>query len=390
MIRDFQTILATRLLQGLPFIQVILGPRQVGKTTGVKQVCNENWEGEFVFASADSPTPYTYSWVEEQWSRARALKSERKLLVLDEIQKVEGWSEVVKKLYDEDRSSGLQVVLLGSASLSIQSKLSESLLGRYEIIRAHHWNLKECQQEFDWTLDQYLQFGGYPAAAPLIVDAERWQRFMLDSVIEPVISRDISLVREIAKPALFRQTVSLVMQHPAMELSYQKILGQLQDRGNATTIKSYLETIEHAFLIKILEKYSTRAITTKSSSPKLLPLCSALISAFAGSDRILQDSEWRGRVVESAIGARFAQLFPEELFYWRDGAEEVDFIIATQQDLIAVEVKSGRKKGSAGISAFKENFPKSFGVVLSHELVKQTLSLESKKEALEFLREVSS
>ena len=389
MIRLFQGILASRLLQGLPFIQVILGPRQVGKTTGVKQVC-ESWGGESVFASADSPTPYTYSWLEEQWAKARALNSGRKLLVLDEIQKVEGWSEVVKKLYDEDRSTGLQVVLLGSASLSIQSKLSESLLGRYEIIRAHHWGLKESQQEFGWTLDQYLQFGGYPAAAALIEDTERWQRFMLDSVIEPVVARDISLVREIAKPALFRQTVSLVMHHPAMELSYQKILGQLQDRGNATTIKSYLETIEHAFLIKILEKYSTRAITTKSSSPKLFPLCPALISAFTGSDRILQDPEWRGRVVESAIGARLSQLFPDQLFYWRDGSKEVDFVIVTQQDLFAVEVKSGRKKGSAGIPAFKENFPGSRGLVLSEEFVNETLSLESKRDAVEFLLKISS
>lgn len=388
MIRYFQDILASRLQQELPFIQVILGPRQVGKTTAVKQVC-KSWGGEYVFASADSPTPYTYSWLEEQWAKARALNSERKLLVLDEIQKVEGWSEVVKKLYDEDRSTGLQVVLLGSASLSIQSKLSESLLGRYEIIRAHHWGLKESLQEFDWTLDQYLQFGGYPAPAALIEDTERWQRFMLDSVIEPVIARDISLVREIAKPALFRQTISLTMQHPAMELSYQKILGQLQDRGNATTIKSYLETIEHAFLIKILEKYSTRAISTKSSSPKLLPLCPALISAFSGSDRALQDPEWRGRVVESAIGARLSELFPQQLFYWRDGPVEVDFVIATEQELFAIEVKSGRKKSSSGLPGFKKNFTKSRGLVISGTLIQEILCLESKKDALGFLQKIS-
>jgi len=179
------------------------------------------------------------------------------------------------------------------------------------------------------------------------------------------------------------------MQHPAMELSYQKILGQLQDRGNATTIKSYLETIEHAFLIKILEKYSTRAISTKSSSPKLLPLCPALISAFSGSDRALQDPEWRGRVVESAIGARLSQFFPQQLFYWRDGPVEVDFVIATEQELFAIEVKSGRKKSSSGLPGFKKNFPKSRGLVISGALIQEILCLESKKDALGFLQKIS-
>jgi predicted AAA+ superfamily ATPase len=262
------------------------------------------------------------------------------------------------------------------------------LLGRYEIIRAHHWGLKECQQEFGWTQAQYLQFGGYPAAALLVDDPERWQRFMLDSVVEPVLARDIALVREIAKPALFRQALSLVMQHPAMELSYQKILGQLQDHGNATTIKSYLETLEHAFLIKILTKFSTRAITTKTSSPKIFPLCPALISAFSGTSRTLQDPEWRGRVVEAAIGARLSQLFPEGLFYWRDGKDEVDFVVASDQQVFAIEVKCGRKKSRGGVAAFKKNFPQALGLVLSQELIDETLTLDSRGAASEFFRRI--
>jgi predicted AAA+ superfamily ATPase len=262
------------------------------------------------------------------------------------------------------------------------------LLGRYEIIRAHHWGLKECQEEFGWNQAQYLQYGGYPAAAALAGDAERWQRFMLDSVVEPVIARDISFVREIAKPALFRQALSLVMQHPAMELSYQKILGQLQDHGNATTIKSYLETLEHAFLIKILTKFSTRAITTKSSSPKIFPLCPALISAFSGASRTLQDPESRGRVVEAAIGAQLSQLFPEGLFYWRDGHNEVDFVVASEQQLFAIEVKSGRKKRRDGVAAFKKNFPQALGFILSEELIGETLTLDSKGAAIGFFRRI--
>ena len=388
MIRSFENVLLQRLNQSLPFIQVILGPRQVGKTTGVRQVC-ERWAGEFIFASADSPTPHSSFWIEEQWSAARGLPGSKRLLVLDEIQKVNGWSEVVKKLYDEDRHKGLQVVLLGSASLSLQRELHDSLLGRFEVIRAHHWDLAECQQEFGWGIEQYLQFGGYPAAALLTSDPERWQRFMQDAVMEPVISRDISLMRDIAKPALFRQTLSLVMQYPAMELSYQKILGQLQDRGNAATVKSYVETLEQAFLLRALEKYSTRALSSKSSSPKLIPLCPALISTFCAPSRIQQDREWRGRVVEAAVGAKLTQLFNDLLFYWRDGMREVDFVVPTETALYAIEVKSGRKKDGAGLAIFRDNFANARTLTLADELVAQLLVLPDKAEALSFFDRVS-
>lgn len=389
MIRDFESALAERVKQGLPFIQLVLGPRQVGKTTGVKQVCPQ-WSGEFVFASADSATPHSPLWIEEQWSRAKSLRATKKLLVLDEIQKVAGWSEVVKKLYDEDRHSGLQVVLLGSAGLSLQRDLNESLFGRYEIMRAHHWDLRECQEEFGWDINRYLQFGGYPAAAVLTEDVERWQRFMQDSVLEPVLSRDIFLMREIAKPALFRQTLSLVMQHPAMELSYQKILGQLQDRGNASTIKSYIETLQHAFLVRVLEKYSSRVITSKSSSPKLIPLCPALISAYGDPGRVLSDREWRGRVIEAVVGAKLSHLFPEHLFYWRDGAREVDFVVESPSNLFAIEVKSGRRKDERGIAAFKERFPNARTLIVSEGVLEGILRLRTTTDALLFLKEVSN
>jgi len=387
--RSFEGILLQRIKQCLPFIQVVLGPRQVGKTTGVKQVC-ATWPGEFIFASADSPAPLPPTWIEEQWSRAKALRSSRKVLVLDEVQKVRGWSEVVKKLYDEDRHSGLQVIILGSASLSLQRTLNESLLGRYEVIRTYHWDFGECEEEFRWHTDQYLQFGGYPAAAALTEDAERWQRFMQDSVIEPVISRDISLMREIANPALFRQTLSLAMQHPAMELSYQKMLGQLQDRGNAATIKSYIETLQHAFLLRALEKYSPRAISSKSSSPKLIPLCPALISAYGDPTRVLTDPQWRGRVIEAAIGAKLSSLFPEQLFYWRDGAREVDFVVTSPKNLFAIEVKSGRKKDAQGIADFKKQFPEARTLIVSEEVLDRILRLKTKTEALTFLQDVSN
>jgi predicted AAA+ superfamily ATPase len=382
--RQFTSILTKRLAKPLNFIQIILGPRQVGKTSSALQVVDA-WEGPTIYASADSPSPPDHQWIQSKWLEART-SGDNTLLVLDEVQKITGWSETIKSLYDEDRSAKkIKVVLLGSSSLLLEKGLSESLTGRFEIIKVTHWNYHESKEAFSWDLNTWLSFGGYPAAAELINEPQRWQSFMKDSIIEPVISRDILLGRTIENMSLFRQTLSLAMHYPAQELSYNKMLGQLQNKGNAATIKTYLQILEHAFLIRLLEKYSNKPIKTRTSSPKLVPLAPALIHSFTPPEKIDRDPSWRGRVFEAALLAKLLTSYGE-LHYWRDGMNEVDAVWQYGDRLLAIEIKSSNRKNNKGLELFKKKFPQSKTLLVDESLGTKMLGMDSLND---FLMEIS-
>lgn len=372
--------LSKRVNERNPLIQVLLGPRQVGKTTAARHIY-DSFGGSKIFESADSPIPPSADWIETHWLRARALP-EPTLLIIDEVQKVTDWSEVVKRLFDADRGKrDIRVVLLGSASLSLQQGLRESLAGRFELIRAYHWNLSDCHKEFGWNLDTFLKFGGYPAAAKFIADKDRWRNYIRDSIIETVIGRDISSLTTITKPALFRQTFELAMHYPAQELSYQKIVGQLQERGSAQTVKHYLEIMEGAFLLKQVFKYSKRPLSTRESSPKILPLAPALIHAVTDPDRLDVDPQWRGRVFEAVVGAALAR-DRGELYAWRERAFEVDYVLRANDTLYAIEVKSGRMRGVSGLMEFSRRYPAAKSVMVTYENCTKLLSGEDVNSAL--------
>lgn len=386
-IRQFHRELLTRLEQNLNFMQVVLGPRQVGKTTAVLDIC-KNWkEGRTVYASADLPVSPGRAWLREQWQAARAF-GPNGLLVLDEIHKVEGWSSEVKVLFDEERvrENRLRVVLLGSASWTIQRGLGDSLAGRFEVIKAPHWSFREMSQLFGWDFETYLRFGGYPSPVTLLPDIHRWQDFMRDSIIEPMLSKDLMALREVSKSALFRQTFELMLRYPAQEISLQKLLGQLSDSGNSTTIRGYLELLEAGFILKCLSKFSTRPITTKASSPKLIQMCPALFSAFNDPERIKADLEWRGRVFEAEIGSFLVQNF-RDVTYWRDGNDEVDFVVNTGERLFAIEVMSGRSRRSRGLETFLRSFQDAAPVILNWE---SGLALLQSDKPLEFLKSLAA
>ena len=371
--RFFYPSLAARVQQPqLNFMQVLLGPRQIGKSTAIAQLADA-WSGAKVIESADQLTPPKAEWIEFVWQRALEKKGTC-LLVIDEIQKVKDWANVLKILFDRDRKlNKLRIVLSGSASLSLQSGLNDSLAGRYEVIRCPHWGLDESREAFHWDLPTYLKFGGYPATAVFIDDVTRWRAFMRDSIIEPVIGRDLQTAVSIQKPALLRQLFELAMHYPAQEISFQKLLGQLQDEGNTATIKHYLEILAGGFLVATLEKYSGSAVRQKSSSPKILPLAPALIHAFTDPEKITLDSEWKGRVFEAVIGAHLYRL-PGDLMYWRDGNAEVDYVLKIDGHVIGIEVKSGRRKRQNGIIAFKKAFPKAHAVTLDWQFGEKFLS----------------
>lgn len=365
--REAAAVLATRLGEDRRFIQVVAGPRQVGKTTMVRQVIVE-LAAPVHYASADDPGLRDRAWLEAQWQAGRILAGGRRepggaVLVLDEIQKIASWSEIVKRLWDEDTAAGAgpKVVILGSAPLLVQRGLSESLAGRFEIIRLGHWSLTEMRRAFGWDLERYLVFGGYPGAAPLIDDSERWRSYILDSLVETTLSRDILLLTRVDKPALLRQLFRLGCEYSAQVVSYQKLVGQLQDAGNTTTLAHYLTLLGDAGMVTGLQKYAGSRVRRRGSSPKLLALNTALVTAMSGSSpaSIAADPAFRGRLVETAVGAHLLATAArdEEVLWWREGDREVDFVVERPSGVLAIEVASGRPKPRLpGLAEFIKRF----------------------------------
>jgi len=327
----------------------------VGKTILARQVIDEVAIPSH-YASADEPTLRDRNWIEEQWYLARLKitsdkRTKEALLVLDGVQKVTAWSEVVKRLWDEDTAARrrLKVVLLGSSPLLIQKGLTESLAGRFEIIPATHWSYTEIRDAFGWSHDQFIYFGSYPGAAELIEDEERWRRYIIDSLIETTISRDIILLTRVDKPALLRRLFQLACDYSGQVISYQKMLGQLQDAGNTTTLAHYLELLSGAGMVVGLPKYSGGRARQRGSSPKLQVMNTALMTAPSSIpfEQAQKDRDFWGRLVESAVGAHLVNALRgtnAEVFYWRERNREVDFVVKSGRVTVAIEVKSGSTK----------------------------------------------
>lgn len=354
--------LQKRLGEPRRLIEVVAGPRQVGKTTLVQQVM-DRLDLPCRYATADEPALKSPDWIAQQWEAARLECGRRAgVLVLDEVQKLPDWSEAVKRLWDEDTRARrpLKVVLLGSAPLLVQRGLSESLAGRFEMVRLTHWSWPEMREAFGITLEEYIWFGGYPGAAPLVREPGRWAAYVKDSLIETTISRDVLLLTRVDKPVLLRRLFELGCRHSGEVLSYTKMLGQLHDAGNTTTLAHYLELLSDSGLLTGLQKYSGSTVRTRASSPKLQVLNTALTSAQSETtfEECRADGALWGRCVESAVGAHLANAEARgecELYYWRDRNREVDFVLRAGRRAVGIEVKSGRLRSSnPGLPALRE------------------------------------
>lgn len=364
--RPYLQELIQRIKEPRRFIQVVMGPRQVGKTTLVVQL-TEKIALPCHFVSADAIAAINTTWLEQQWGAARAIMDQQKvpelLLVIDEIQKIEQWSEAVKLLWDEDsrKKRNIKVILLGSSRLLLQRGLTESLAGRFESMYLGHWSFAEMQKAFGWNADQYVWFGGYPGSAALAGDENRWKAYVQQSLIETSISRDILMLTRVDKPALMKRLFEIGCLYSGQILSYTKMLGQLQDAGNTTTLSHYLNLLDTAGLLGGLEKFAKTIIRKRASSPKFQVHNTALISAQRSEsfkDVAVQPVQW-GRMVESAIGAHLINHALSEKFtlhYWRTHNEEVDFIIEKGTKTVALEIKSGATQRNSGMTAFQKQF----------------------------------
>lgn len=368
-VRDCQKTLDERLKEPRTFIQVLTGPRQVGKTTMVRQSLQKT-DIPNLYISADSEANPDGSWLISQWENARILQKQNEdkafILAVDEIQKVHNWSEVVKQCWDQDThdNTPIKVVLLGSSRILVQEGLTESLLGRFEKHYIPHWTYSEMQEAFDVSLDQYIWFGAYPGAARLMNDELRWKSYILDAIIEPAISRDILMLTRIDKPALMKRLFELGCNYSGQILSLTKILGQLKDAGNTTTLSHYLYLLETAGLLSGLEKFSFNKIRKRSAAPKFMVQNTALMSAAYSQqfNEAITDRQLWGRVVESAVGA---YLYNQSIggrysvTYWRDNNEELDFVLQKDKRIVAIEVKSNSSDKELHNASFTRQYPKS-------------------------------
>ena len=356
---DLQRILKSPL----PVMHALVGSRQVGKTTIARQLV-DSLGLPAVMATADSPTPLDGAWIETQWRRALMQAADGPvLLVLDEVQKVSGWSESIKLLWDgRDPALDIRVLLLGSSALLMQDGLTESLAGRFLLHRCPHWGFAECREAFGWTLEQWIFFGGYPGAAVFAHDENLWKRYIVDSLIETVLARDVYQMARVGKPALLRHLFALAASLPAQIVSYTKMLGQLQDAGNTTTLAHYLRLLEGAFLLSGLELFSRGVQRKRGSSPKLVLWNNALVNALGLRTfaQAASDPSWWGRLVENAVGAHLCNglgSMEYGLTYWRDGKYEVDYVVERGKDIWAIEVKSGGTGDARGLERFRSAYP---------------------------------
>lgn len=358
--RQFVSILRKRFKEKSPLIQVLMGPRQVGKTTGVLQFLN-TYTDPYHYCNTDDIFSRTREWVLEQWQLALQ-KGKNTLLVIDEIQKIPNWSDIIKQLWDEQplKGTSIKIIILGSSSLSLTKGVSESLAGRFEYIMVPHWDYCESNTYCSLTIDEYLAQGGYPKSYDYLKEYDRWLTYIRNSLINRVVDKDILQFAQVKNPVLFRQAFEILCCYPAQEISYRKILGQLQDKGNTELVKHYLSLFEGAYLLKAIHKYGSQEFKIKSSSPKIILLSPCFYTAFS------TNKDKKNFVFESTVGAKLLQI-TDDLYYWRQGNDEVDFVIKWRNHLMAVEVKSGRKRKSGGLKAFQTLHPEAIPIIISKE-----------------------
>lgn len=382
----YTEMLRSRLREKRQFIQVLAGPRQVGKSTIIADVLSTE-EIPYVCESADDITGSGDVWLKGIWDRARILAKQHgeALVVIDEIQKIANWSEAVKKLWDEDKKTGANVkaVLSGSSRLLLMKGLSESLQGRFELIPVPHWSYGEMKAVFGFSLDEFIYFGSYPGPAGLIGDEKRWKAYIRDSIMEPSLTKDILMLSPVQKPALLRQLMELGSYYSGQIMPFEHMLGQLSDAGNTTTLAYYLDLLRQSGLLAGLQKYSGSEVRKRASSPKLQVFNNALLSSRHPMDfvRAKEDDTFWGRLVESAVGTHLLSSVTGEdvsLGYWREKQNEVDFVLCNEYSAVAFEVKSGGRTYGKGMDAFLRRYPgsKVFSVSANADTGSMTISLE--------------
>lgn len=342
--------LRARLAEPAPGrIQLLTGPRQVGKTTLLLAL--QEAEGErAVYAAADGPEALLPGFWERLWAVVEevAARKGKASLLLDEAHLLPGWSGRLKAEWDRLRRRKLPVhiVATGSSALHLATGSRESLAGRFERTVLSHWSAASLADAFGLAprvaADLLVREGGYPGAYPLRNDVSRWTAYVRDAILEPAIGRDLLALAAVRRPALLRQVFGVCAASPAQIVSLQKLQGQLQDPGALETIAHYLALLEEGFLVAPLSKFSMRPARQRAAPPKLVVLSNAFLAAAdpRGAPAPDVDPARYGAWVENACLA-YAWSAGQRVSYWREEPLEVDAVVEGSWGAWAIEVKTG-------------------------------------------------
>jgi predicted AAA+ superfamily ATPase len=345
-----RTLLVERLRAPAPGrIQLLSGPRQVGKTTLLLELAEELGAAA-LYAPADAPEAVLPGFWERLWDQAEEVagKAGRAVVLLDEAHLVPDWAGRLKGVWDRLRRKKLpiQIVATGSSALRLASGSRESLAGRFERITLTHWSAASLAQVFKLSPEvaalTIVEEGSYPGAFELRSDRARWSAYLRDAIVGPAIGRDILALAAVRRPALLRQVFGACASSPAQIVSLQKIQGQLQDAGALETIAHYLALLEEAYLVAPIQKYAARAARRRNAPPKLVTLSNALSAAVdpRGAPSQKAEPDRFGAWVENACLAH-AWNAGQQVSYWREEPLEVDGILEGSWGSWAIEVKTG-------------------------------------------------
>lgn len=348
--RACRELLLQRLAEPAPSrIQLLAGPRQVGKTTLLLELA-EKLGSVAIYVAADGPEASLPGFWERLWARAEscAKADGRAVVLLDEAHVLHDWATRLKGEWDRLRRRRLavQIVATGSSALHLGLGSRESLAGRFERIVLSHWSAASLVDVFHVdpgdAAEMLVRMGAYPGAFAYRDDLDRWAAYVRDAILEPAIGRDLLALAPVRKPALLRQVFAVCASSPAQIVSLQKIQGQLQDPGAIETVAHYLALLEEAFLVAPLVKHSLKTARRRAAPPKLVTLSNAFLAIthpHGMPDREREPARF-GMWVENACLA-FAWNAGQRVSYWREEPFEVDAVIEGNWGKWAVEIKTG-------------------------------------------------
>ena len=343
---------------------VLTGPRQVGKTTLITHLL-KSLNTPSLYTQASEAAGQSTQWISEKWQTARLQLNNTKatefILVIDEVQRIEGWSKTIKEEWDYDTRNkiNLKMVILGSSRLQLINWINEGLKKQTTIIHVPHWSFTQMQETFDFSLEQYLWFGGYPGAAKKIKNEKNWRNYLLNTLIEPSISKDVYMTGRIDKPAMLHRLFEIGCRYSGQIVSLTKILRQLQNGGNTTTLANYIKLLDSAGILTALNKSSLKSESQRASIPKLQVYNNGLTNALKPikfKSALLNPIQW-GHVCESAIGAHLVNHAISENYrveYWRDRNAEVDYVVQYKDKKIGIEIKNKVMPKTSGAKLFTQ------------------------------------
>lgn len=360
--------LARRLSEPPPArVQILTGPRQVGKTTMLLAEAAK-WGEAAVYLAADAPEASLAGWWEAQWRRATdQARHGVAVMMIDEVQYLREWPRLIKSAIDQvyREQLPLHIVISGSASLEMARGTRETMAGRFEKLVLRQWTARDLASEFGLSREQAVEtvvrFGSFPGGMRMLNDLPRWESYIRESIVEPAIGRDLLMLEAVRKPALLRQVYAVCAGHPCEIISLAKIAGSVTDPGSSETVAHYLHLLDEAYLVAPLSKYSKREVRKRASPPKIVPLSNAF-PAVSGTA-----PEW-GRQVENACLA-FAINSGQGVAYWREEPHEVDAVMDGSWGKWAVEVKTGAfsARDLAGLLEFARRSPEFAPLVICEE-----------------------